>query len=166
MTYFSTSQSGIQKKHKSLSHQAMQTRTLLALVSLPFVGLIGGSAISTSTRQKLNSSQPIALHTHSCLTKCTWAIPENRGIQKIETQFFSVENKNILTSCGKKLVTQQVTTKMSIQKCQNSLTMCVFDGKNLISFFSFPYFRTLPCTQPPSCSVNVGCNPPQPIPGK
>ena len=41
------------------------------------------------------------------------AKPENRGIQKMEIQFFSAENNSMLISFGNKLVTLQVTTKMS-----------------------------------------------------
>ncbi len=41
------------------------------------------------------------------------AIPENRGIQKIEIQFFSVENNSMCMSFGKKLDTLKVTIKMS-----------------------------------------------------
>ncbi len=33
------------------------------------------------------------------------AIPENRGKQKMEIQFFSIENNSMSTSFGKKLVT-------------------------------------------------------------
>ncbi len=42
-----------------------------------------------------------------------WAIPENRGFQKMEIQFFSIENNSISTSFSKKFVTLYVTTNMS-----------------------------------------------------
>ncbi len=63
------------------------------------------------------------------------AIPENRGFQKMEIQFFfSTENNSISTSFGKKLVTLKWP-----QKCQNSLIMYVFEGKKL----NFIFFMSL-----------------------
>ncbi len=39
------------------------------------------------------------------IKQCFWAIPKNRGIQKMEIQFFSAENNSMSTSFGKKFVT-------------------------------------------------------------
>ena len=39
------------------------------------------------------------------MSKLFRAIPENRGKQKMEIQFFSAENNSMSTSFGKKLVT-------------------------------------------------------------
>ncbi len=59
----------------------------------------------------------------------SWVIPENRGIQKIEIQFFSVENDSMSQEFWQ-IVTREVTTKMS--KLMDNI---VSDGKNWVHFF-------------------------------
>ena len=61
------------------------------------------------------------------------AIPKNRGIQKMEIQFFTAENNKMLMSFGKKLV----TTKMS--KLVNNARL--WREKTEFYFFHFPVFR-------------------------
>ena len=69
------------------------------------------------------------------------AIPENRGIQKMEIQFSSIENYSMSTSFGKKLVTLSVTAKM-LKLVDNA----VFDGKKLnFMFFISRFFGFCPC---------------------
>ena len=78
-------------------------------------------------------------------------------------QFFFTENNSMSTSFGKKLVTLQVTTKMSklvdnayVQTCWQCMS---FTEKNWISFFSFPYFRVLP----PDSQIHLRAQPRQPL---
>ena len=77
---------------------------------------------------KQNLGPPATCREFTTKSSMCMAIPENRGIQKMEIEFFflSVENNSMSTSFGKKLGTLQATTKMSklIDK------MHVFDGKN------------------------------------
>ncbi len=54
-----------------------------------------------------NVHWPVSRDKGAFLEFCTppTAIPENKGNQKMEIQFFSMENNRMLTSFGKKLVT-------------------------------------------------------------
>ena len=72
------------------------------------------------------------------LARC-WVTNPWSSCRKNGNSVFSAENNSMSTSFGNKLVTRQVTIKIS-KLVDNASPW----WKNWISFFSFPYFRALP----------------------